>query len=334
MLLSETGVDLDDWRGAFNGAEGSGNGNGNGSRVLPADLEQLGKHLAASYIPNLAVIDCTASDAPAAHYLEWMRQGVHVITPNKKLGSGPLDRYRRVRQLQRERMTHFFYEATVGAGLPVIGTLKHLVETGDRVVRIEGVFSGTLSYIFNTFGAKDDSGKASPLTFSQVVAEAKAKGYTEPDPRDDLSGTDVARKVAILAREAGLPLELDDIPVESLVPAELQSVATAEEYLSRLPDFDGDMASRLASAEASGEVLRYVGVVDAESGKGSVELRRYPRDHPFAQLQGSDNIIAFTTARYFKQPLIVRGPGAGADVTAGGVFSDLLRLAAHLGAPS
>jgi bifunctional aspartokinase / homoserine dehydrogenase 1 len=338
MLLSETGVDLDDWRGAFNGGGGGGDGesgsNGSksngGQRVVPADLEQLGKHLASSYIPNLAVIDCTASDAPAAHYLEWMRQGVHVITPNKKLGSGPLDRYRRVRNLQRERMTHFFYEATVGAGLPVIGTLKHLVETGDRVVRIEGVFSGTLSYIFNTFG----SAQAPGLAFSQVVAEAKAKGYTEPDPRDDLSGTDVARKVAILAREAGLGLELDDIPVESLVPGPLQSVATAGEYLSRLPDFDGEMEAKLRAAEADGEVLRYVGVVDAASGKGSVELRRYPRDHPFAQLQGSDNIIAFTTARYFKQPLIVRGPGAGADVTAGGVFSDLLRLAAHLGAPS
>jgi bifunctional aspartokinase / homoserine dehydrogenase 1 len=144
----------------------------------------------------------------------------------------------------------------------------------------------------------------------------------------------VARKVAILAREAGLRLELDDIPVESLVPEPLRACPTADEYLARLPEFDQEMAARLASAEASGEVLRYVGVVDAEKGTGSVELRRYPRDHPFAQLQGSDNIIAFTTARYFKQPLVVRGPGAGAEVTAGGVFSDLLRLAAHLGAPS
>lgn len=140
--------------------------------------------------------------------------------------------------------------------------------------------------------------------------------------------------MAILAREAGLALELDDIPVESLVPEPLRTASTAEEYMSRLPEFDGEMAQKLSQAEASGEVLRYVGVVDAEKGTGSVELRRYPRDHPFAQLQGSDNIIAFTTARYFKQPLIVRGPGAGADVTAGGVFSDLLRLAAHLGAPS
>lgn len=140
--------------------------------------------------------------------------------------------------------------------------------------------------------------------------------------------------MAILAREAGLSLELDDIPVESLVPEPLRSAATAEEYLARLPEFDAAMAARLSEAEARGEVLRYVGVVDAEKSAGSVELRAYPRDHPFAQLQGSDNIISFTTARYFKQPLVVRGPGAGADVTAGGVFSDLLRLAAHLGAPS
>jgi aspartokinase/homoserine dehydrogenase 1 len=172
MLLSETGVDLDDWRGAFFGEGEGGNGKNGNARSVPADLEALGKHLASSYIPNLAVIDCTASDAPAAQYLDWMKQGVHVITPNKKLGSGPLDRYRRVRQLQRDNMTHFFYEATVGAGLPVIGTLKHLVETGDRVVRIEGVFSGTLSYIFNSF-------KAGGNEFSAVVAEAKEKGYTE-----------------------------------------------------------------------------------------------------------------------------------------------------------
>lgn len=141
-------------------------------------------------------------------------------------------------------------------------------------------------------------------------------------------------QVAILARESGLNVELSDIPVESLVPEPLRDIKSSDEYMKRLPEFDGDMDTKLKEAEASGDVLRYVGVVDVQSGKGSVELRRYPKNHPFAQLQGSDNIIAFTTARYFKQPLIVRGPGAGADVTAGGVFSDLLRLAAYLGAPS
>jgi aspartokinase/homoserine dehydrogenase 1 len=256
-----------------------------------------------------------------------MRAGLHVITPNKKLGSGPLAQYKAVRAVQRQSYTHFFYEGTVGAGLPVLSTLKHLLETGDRVTRVEGVFSGTLSYIFNTFG----DGRA----FSEIVADAKAKGFTEPDPRDDLSGTDVARKVAILARECGLDVELDDIPVESLVPEPLRALPTSEAYMAALPEHDAAMADRLSEARASGEVLRYVGVVDVAGGKGSVELRRYPATHPFAQLAGSDNVIAFTTARYAaQQPLIVRGPGAGADVTAGGVFSDLLRLAAYLGAPS
>lgn len=315
MIVSEGGIDLSHWRDEWS------------NNKQPCDLAAFGESLATGYIPNLAIVDCTASDAPPAHYLEWMSKGINIITPNKKLGSGPLDRYQAVRNLQRESYIHFFYEGTVGAGLPIIGTLKHLLETGDKAQRVEGIFSGTLSYIFNNFG----DGRP----FSQIVAEAKANGYTEPDPRDDLNGTDVARKVAILARECGLMLELEDIPVESLVPEPLRAVQSAEEYMKRLPDFDADMDSKLQEAKASGEVLRYVGIVDVKAGKGSVELRRYPASHPFAQLQGSDNIIAFTTARYgSKQPLIVRGPGAGADVTAGGVFSDLLRLAAYLGAPS
>lgn len=314
MLLSETGVDLLNWRDEFQ------------NKSEAADLSHLGKWLSTNYIPNRAVIDCTASDVPPRYYLEWMSNGMNIITPNKKLGSGPLQEYQAVRRRQRESYMHFFYEATVGAGLPIIATLKHLLETGDKVIKIEGIFSGTLSYIFNTFG----DGR----TFSQIVEDAKAKGFTEPDPRDDLNGTDVARKVTILARECGMLVELADIPVESLVPEPLRALPSAAEYMQKLPDFDADMGQRLKEAEASGECLRYVGVVDVENNRGGVELKRYPKSHPFAQLQGSDNIIAFTTARYFKQPLIVRGPGAGADVTAGGVFSDLLRLAAYLGAPS
>ncbi|EHA8589202.1 putative Bifunctional aspartokinase/homoserine dehydrogenase 1, chloroplastic [Cocos nucifera] len=159
-------------------------------------------------------------------------------------------------------------------------------------------------------------------------------GYTEPDPRDDLSGTDVARKVIILARESGLKLELSDILVQSLVSEPLRACSSAEEYMQQLPNFDEDVTKERNDAEAAGEVLRYVGVVDVVNEKGMVELRRYKREHPFAQLSGSDNIIAFTTTRYNNQPLIVRGPGAGAEVTAGGVFSDILRLASYLGAPS
>lgn len=272
------------------------------------------------------LVDCTADSYVASHYYDWLRKGIHIITPNKKANSGPLDQYLKLRSLQRQSYTHYFYEATVGAGLPIISTLRGLLETGDKILSIEGVFSGTLSYIFNKFkGGRN---------FSEVVTEAKQAGYTEPDPRDDLSGTDVARKVIILARECGLKLELSDIPPESLVPEPLRATTSAEEFMDQLPQFDDDWAKKLQAAEDAGEVLRYVGVVDVSNEKGLVKLKSYKKDHPFSQLSGSDNIILFTTERYKEQPLIVRGPGAGAEVTAGGVFSDILRLASYLGAPS
>ena len=338
MLLSNTGMDLASWKEDLE-AKGE-----------EADLGRLATHLKNSYIPNCCIIDCTASDKVAGHYHAWMKDGIHIITPNKKLNSGPYDLYTALRRLQRESYIHYFYEATVGAGLPVISTLKDLVTTGDRVKRVEGIFSGTLSYIFNTYKAG--------MKFSDVVADAKAKGYTEPDPRDDLAGMDVARKVVILARECGMKVELSDITVQSLVPEPLRKCGV-DEFMRRLPEFDEQIAAMASDALSKQEVLRFVGVADPENGRCSVELRSYPAQHPFAQLQGTDNIILFSewhrrllvhllcapltdrpvslsaaTARYNKNPLIVRGPGAGAEVTAGGIFGDLLRLAAYLGAPS
>ncbi|KAK6937964.1 Aspartate/homoserine dehydrogenase, NAD-binding [Dillenia turbinata] len=315
MLLSDVGIDLSRWRELQK------------EKREVADLEKFVQHVHGNhFVPNTVLVDCTADSVVASHYYEWLCQGIHVITPNKKANSGPLDKYLKLRALQRQSYTHYFYEATVGAGLPIISTLRGLLETGDKIFQIEGIFSGTLSYIFNNFTCT--------RAFSEVVAEAKQAGYTEPDPRDDLSGTDVARKVIILSRESGLKLELSDIPVQSLVPEPLRASASAEEFMQQLPQFDKQLTDQRAEAENAGEVLRYVGVVDVVNQKGLVELRRYKKDHPFAQLSGSDNIIAFTTARYKDQPLIVRGPGAGAQVTAGGIFSDILRLASYLGAPS
>ncbi|KAB1210963.1 Bifunctional aspartokinase/homoserine dehydrogenase, chloroplastic [Morella rubra] len=316
MLLSDMGIELSRWRELQK------------EKGEAADLEKFVQHVHGNhFIPNTVLVDCTADSVVASHYYDWLRKGIHVITPNKKANSGPLDQYLELRALQRQSYTHYFYEATVGAGLPIISTLRGLLETGDKISKIEGVFSGTLSYIFNSFIGK--------RAFSEVVAEAKQAGYTEPDPRDDLSGTDVARKVIILARESGLKLELSDIPVENLVPEPLRASASAEEFMRQLPQFDQDMTKKLKDAEDAGEVLRFVGVVDLVKQKGVVQLRTYKKDHPFAHLSGSDNIIAFTTRRYGeKQPLIVRGPGAGAQVTAGGIFSDILRLASYLGAPS
>ncbi|UQA55998.1 bifunctional aspartate kinase/homoserine dehydrogenase I [Polyangium aurulentum] len=314
MILSNGPIALDRWQDELAS-----------DRAVPTDLEKLAAHVHAEHLPHAVIIDCSASEVVADRYVRWMEGGIHVITPNKRASAGPLSRYQALRKLGRALRTHYFYEATVGAGLPVISTLRDLVQTGDRILKIEGVLSGTLAYVFNAFDGE--------RPFSAVVAEAKRRGYTEPDPRDDLSGMDVARKLTILGREAGLGLELSEVQVESLVPPGCAGVANAEAFLGCLERHDAAMTAKLTEARAQGEALRYVGVVDAD-GRASVSLRRYPLSHPFARITGSDNIIAFTTERYRAQPLVVQGPGAGPDVTAGGVFADLLRLTAYLGAPS
>jgi len=306
---------------------------------VPTDLNLLGEHVKESFT-NGAVIDCTAGEAPSDKYEAWLGQGLHVVTPNKKAGSGPLARYSKLKDVAHARGVHWYYETTVGAGLPVVGTLRHLVDTGDRVLKIEGIFSGTLSYLFNSFGAVDpETGVADNRAFSEIVEGAQAAGFTEPDPRDDLNGMDVARKVTILAREAGARLELSDVAIDSLVPSSLEDTEKVDvaSYLAGMktesgPMGDADIGKMCAEAKENGQVVRYVGSADLVSGTFRCGLQRYPVSHPFAGLQGADNIIMFTTERYRQTPLIVRGPGAGADVTAAGIFSDLLRLASHLGA--
>ena len=294
-----------------------------------ASLGLVTEHLKTVPADARAVLDCTASAAVPRLYARWLDAGIHVVTPNKKLTSGPLDDYSAVKALQRAGAAHFLYEGACGAGLPIISTLKALLDTGDAVERIEGVFSGTLSHIFNSYAP---AGGGEP--FSAVVADAKAAGFTEPDPRDDLSGADVARKVLTLARECGLRAELADVPVRSLVPDAL-AACPAEEYLRHLPEHDAEMAALAAEAAAAGEVLRYVGVYDAGAGTCEAALRRFPRAHAFAGLAGTENIIAFTTRRYpAATPLIVRGPGAGPAVTAAGVFADVVQLGRYLGAAS
>jgi aspartokinase/homoserine dehydrogenase 1 len=218
--------------------------------------------------------------------------------------------------------SRFLYEATVGAGLPIIGPLQGLLAAGDEVKMVQGIFSGTLSYIFNTWkpGQK----------FSDVVNEAKNNGFTEPDPRDDLSGTDVQRKVTILAREMGLKVELDDVPVESLVPQALQDwqppagASLGDAFVEELVAYDDEMGKLIEEADAAGQVLRFVGAVDVAAGTASVKLSRFAKNHPFASTQFADNIVAFDTEWYQPRPLVVQGPGAGAAVTAAGVFSNVL----------
>jgi aspartokinase/homoserine dehydrogenase 1 len=308
MLLDEQRLDLGRWRADFR-------------KGVPMDLGRLVAHIQADYLPHAVLIDCTANQEVADRYAEWLERGIHVITPNKRAHSGPMACYQTLKRLSGGSRTHFLYEATVGAGLPVIQTLKDLVATGDEIRSISGIFSGTLAYLFNLFDGQ--------RPFSEIVREARTKGYTEPDPRDDLSGKDVARKAVILAREAGLTLELDDITVESLVPAALGE-ASVEEFLKRLPDFDAPMVERVAAARRAGQVLRYVATIDVAAGKAKVGLESFAPQHPFANISLTDNIVQFVTGRYCDNPLIIRGPGAGPAVTAGGIFADLLRLCSML----
>ena len=310
MLLEETAVDLDRWSERF-AAAGE-----------PLDLEKFANHVQADYIPHTVIIDCTASADVGSRYVGWLKRGIHVVTPNKKANSGALPYYRALQEAGRAAGTHYLYEATVGAGLPIIQTLRDLRETGDEITRIEGIFSGTLAYLFNVFDGRE--------SFSTIVRAAKAKGYTEPDPRDDLSGMDVARKLIILAREMGLTLEMADVRVEGLVPQALEK-CSVEEFMARLAEFDAAMAETLAQARAKNEVLRYVGRIDAD-GNATVGLMRLESKHAFANIALTDNVVRFATRRYCDNPLIVQGPGAGPEVTAAGVFSDLLRLSAYLGA--
>ncbi|MFK2906012.1 homoserine dehydrogenase [Dyella ginsengisoli] len=297
------------------------NGRAGGAQVWrPNDLDAFAAHVRGLEPRDALLIDCSASDAVASHYPRWLAAGLHVVTPNKLAGSGELARWQAIRTASAASGARFRYEATVCAGLPVVQTLRDLLDTGDELLAVEGMFSGTLAWLCNRHDG------AQP--FSALVREAHALGYTEPDPRDDLSGLDVARKLVILAREAGWALSLDDVAVESLVPAALASLSR-EEFMERLAELDAPMAAKLAEARTRGGVLRHVAHLDAR-GCASVKLAVLPAAHAFAHSRLTDNVVQFTTRRYCDNPLLVQGPGAGPEVTAAGIFADLLRIAESL----
>lgn len=310
MVLDQDGIDPGGWKVRFD------------QEAVPLDLDLFVRHIGATYFPHSLIIDCTSSSQLARQYDNWLEMGIHVITPNKKAGTAPMAYYNKLFDTCLRTGRRFLYETTVGAGLPVICTLKDLVQTGDRIHRIEGIVSGTLAWLFSTYDGS--------VPFSTLVRKAKDMGYTEPDPRDDLSGMDVGRKTVILAREMGYEVEVQDIPIQSLVPAGMASLSI-EAFMQNLEVLDSPIEQAYRDAERKGEKLRYVGVVD-EKGACSASLASFKADHPFAQTSGTDNVICFTTDRYLNQPLVIKGPGAGREVTAGGVFADLLRLAAYLGA--
>jgi aspartokinase/homoserine dehydrogenase 1 len=284
------------------------------------DAHALANEIAQLELTNAALVDCTAEATIVAAYPEFVNANLHIITPNKRANVLPWRRYASLMSLLRTRHKYFLDEANVGAGLPIMSTLRDLIASGDIIVKIEGILSGTLSYLFNTFDGT--------VPFSAVVQKAHQMGLTEPDPREDLSGRDVARKLLILARQCGLQLEIGDVLVENLVPRSLRSGAFSERFFDALTRHDGEMTKRLVRARSRGAVLRYVGTL--ANGHARAQIGEFSGDHPFGAARGSDNIITFTTKRYSHTPLIVQGPGAGADVTAMGVFSDVLKLVNYL----
>ncbi|WP_018622117.1 bifunctional aspartate kinase/homoserine dehydrogenase I [Spirosoma luteum] len=308
MVLDPQGISLNNWYDRLL-TEGV-------TTSLPAFVEKIKDY----NLPNSVFIDCTSDKDIVQFYESLLDANISVVTPNKVANSGPYSEYRRLQRTALNRGVKFLYETNVGAGLPIINTVQGLITSGDRFLKIEAILSGTLSFIFNTFKPG--------ISFADVVREAKEKGYTEPDPRDDLSGQDVARKILILAREAGFPLEPDDVTITNMLPASCLLAPTIPAFFDELERNNDYFESLLSEAEANGEKLRFI--ASFENGKATIGLRPVGPEHPFYQLTGADNIVSFTTERYKDRPLVVKGPGAGAEVTASGVFADVVSIGSYL----
>ena len=291
------------------------------SPIDPSDLQSSSSKLLSvpsdliTYLSSapgkVVLVDNTSSQDVANAYPAFLRKGISVVTPNKKAFSGSLQLWNDIFSAvdSSEGQAMIYHESSVGAGLPVISTMKDLGATGDQVTRIEGVFSGTMSFLFNSFAPADGSGKGK---WSEIVKQAKEAGYTEPDPRDDLNGMDVARKLTILARLAGLKVDgPDSFPVQSLIPKELESAKSSDEFMANLPKFDAEMEAYKDNAAKEGKVVRYVGSVDVGAGKVKVGLEMVEKGTPIASLRGSDNLMCFYTKRYGANPLVIQGAGAG-----------------------
>jgi aspartokinase/homoserine dehydrogenase 1 len=306
MVFNSDGISLDHWQQELDASH------------TPADLDAFVATMKSMNLPNCVFIDNTASLKPIAYYEEVFNANISVVTCNKIGNSSSYKQYKTFRDAAHQHGVDFFYETNVGAGLPIIRTLKDLMNSGDRVAKIEAILSGTISFIFNNF--KGD------VSFHDVVKVAQEKGYTEPDPRDDLRGTDFMRKILILARDAGYEMEAADVQIESILPKACLDAITVEDFYAALKAEDAFFSKLKEEAEKSGKVLRYIGKL--EDGKAAITLQMVDENHPFYTLSGSDNVISFTTDRYKERPLVVKGPGAGAEVTAAGVFADLINVGA------
>jgi aspartokinase/homoserine dehydrogenase 1 len=262
-------------------------------------------------------VDCTATFAPVPRYLDIFRAGLHIVTANKRANAQPYADYLALREVSNAVGRRFLYETNVGAGLPVIDTLQSLVKTGDELTEFAGIASGSLSFIFGLF----EEG----IKFSDALEQAKVLGYTEPDPRDDLLCEDVVRKLIIIAREAGYIVNREDIEITPILPDTFDSTGSVPEFVARVPQLDDYFAAKVAAAQAEGKVFRLA--CEIKDGKSKVGLVAVGRDHPMYGVKNGDQIFVYKTKRYTKVPLVIKGIGAGAEVTAAGVFGDILRLA-------
>ncbi len=306
MLIDENGIDLAKWREQIN------------AKGVKAELRDFVNSMIEMNLPNSVFVDCTAHENPVAYYEQILNNSISIVTPNKLANSGSYADYLRLHEVAHRHRAKFRYETNVGAGLPVISTLRDLMQSGDEVQRIEAVLSGSLSFIFNSFneGTK----------FSDIVKEAQRRGFTEPDPRIDLSGMDVARKVLILSREIGQQIELSDINITNILPEACQKAKSIEDFFKALEANDDHFAQLRDQAKQKNGVLRFLAVI--EKNKTVVSLQTVNAQNPFYSLSGSDNMIVFHTARYNERPLVVKGPGAGAEVTAAGVFAEIIAVSA------
>ncbi|MBQ2970074.1 MAG: bifunctional aspartate kinase/homoserine dehydrogenase I [Bacteroidaceae bacterium] len=281
-----------------------------------SNLQRLKAEVIGMNIFNSVFVDCTASDEVAALYKDFLNHNISVVAANKVAASSQYENYKELKQTARRRGVKFLFETNVGAGLPVINTINDLINSGDRILRIEAVVSGTLNFIFNTISAD--------IKLSDTIRLAKEKGYSEPDPRIDLSGKDVIRKLVILAREAGYPIEQDDVEKNLFIPQELFD-GSLDDFWDKVPSLDADFEERRQRLVAENKRWRFVARLD--EGKASVSLQEVNQWHPFYNLEGSNNIILLTTERYKEYPMMIQGYGAGASVTAAGVFADIMSIA-------